>query len=48
MQLFQVIPVAPAATKAPATLKPKNTAPAKPKAPTSAMDTLETFKNSHK
>jgi hypothetical protein len=25
--------------KAPATLKPKNTAPAKPKAPTSAMDT---------
>jgi hypothetical protein len=33
-------PVPVAAAKAPATLKPKNTAPAKPKAPTSAMDTF--------
>jgi hypothetical protein len=41
MQLFQVIPRAcSCGCKAPATLKPKNTAPAKPKAPTSAMDTF--------
>jgi hypothetical protein len=33
------VPVAPAATKL-RLLKPKNTAPAKPKAPTSAMDTF--------
>jgi hypothetical protein len=33
-------PVPVAGYKAPATLKPKNTAPAKPKAPTSAMDTF--------
>jgi hypothetical protein len=41
------VPVAPAATKAPATLKPKNTAPAKPKA-RQVRWILETFKNSHK
>jgi hypothetical protein len=48
MQLFQVsVPVA-RLLQSSATLKPKNTAPAKPKAPTSDGYFLETFKNSHK